>query len=190
MFLLSWMFFYLYKRLASDFSNLFVLNSNLNTHFPTGFIQQTNLSNTYKYSLSSGSDGYMYLDNKNLSTGEVTRLQFSKNGNINLLAINGEKIDLIGTCMFVADKDIWTNTRFADGQVIPAKSFSTCDTGFAIPEGKTFKAAAMVFTGSSFVHASNIYIRTSDRHIMTELSNVSDNEVTINFAIIRICYGI
>lgn len=29
MFLLSWMFFYLYKRLASDFSNLFVLNSNL-----------------------------------------------------------------------------------------------------------------------------------------------------------------
>ncbi len=33
MFLLSWMFFYLYKRLASDFSNLFVLNSNLNHVF-------------------------------------------------------------------------------------------------------------------------------------------------------------
>ena len=166
------------------------LNSNLNTHFPTGFIQQTNLSNTYKYSLSSGNDGYMYLDNKNLSTGEVTRFQFSKNGNINLLAINGGKIDLIGTCMFVADKDIWTNTRFADGQVIPAKSFATCDTGFAIPEGKTFKTATVIFTGSSFVHASNIYIRTSDRHIITELSNVSDNEVTINFALICICYGI
>ena len=30
MLLLSWMFFYLYKRLASDFSNLFVLNSNFN----------------------------------------------------------------------------------------------------------------------------------------------------------------
>ena len=34
MLLLSWMFFYLYKRLASDFSNLFVLNSNLQKYIP------------------------------------------------------------------------------------------------------------------------------------------------------------
>ena len=65
-------------------------------HFPTGMIIQTNGSNTYRYGFSSGDDGYMYIDNLNLSTDEISRLQFSKNGTLDLLTINGGDIKYIG----------------------------------------------------------------------------------------------
>lgn len=46
----------------------------------------------------------MYIDNQNLSTKETTRLQFSKNGALDLLTINGGDINYIGH--FISDTNI------------------------------------------------------------------------------------
>ena len=76
----------------------------MSSHFPTGMITQTNVSDTYRYAFSSGDDGYMYIDNVNLSTDEVTRLQFSKNGALDLLTINDGDLNYIGH--FISNADI------------------------------------------------------------------------------------
>ena len=67
-------------------------------------ITQTNVSDTYRYAFSSGDDGYMYIDNVNISTDEVTRLQFSKNGALDLLTINDGDLNYIGH--FISDADL------------------------------------------------------------------------------------
>lgn len=77
----------------------------MSSHFPTGMITQTNVSDTYRYAFSSGDDGYVYIDNVNLSTDEVTRLQFSKNGALDLLTINDGDLNYIGHFISNADLD-------------------------------------------------------------------------------------
>ena len=79
-------------------------------------ITQTNVSDTYRYAFSSGDDGYMYIDNVNLSTNEVTRLQFSKNGALDLLTINDGDLNYIGH--FISDADL-------DGVLVTTTSGAT-----------------------------------------------------------------
>ena len=158
-------------------------------HFPTGMIIQTNGSNTYRYGFSSGDDGYMYIDNINLSTDEISRLQFSKNGALDLLTINDGDINYIGHFISDADLDTWVVQQFAQQQTIVAKHWLAIDTGVIIPSGKTYKVGVVVYTGNQFVFPMNVYM-DSNRHIFAELSNISDSQVTVQFATIRVCYGI
>lgn len=88
-----------------------------------------------------------------------------------------------------ADLDVWVNQTFATQQKISAKHWVTLDTGVVIPSGKTYKVGVVVYTGNQFVFPLNVYVDSSNRHVMAELSNVSDTEVTVQFAIIRVCYG-
>ena len=88
-----------------------------------------------------------------------------------------------------ADLDTWVSQSFANNQTIAAKHWLTVDTGVVIPSGKTYKVGVVVYTGNQFVFPMNVYMDGSNRHIMAELSNISDSQVTVQFATIRVCYG-
>lgn len=133
------------------------LNSDLSSHFPTGMITQTNVSDTYRYAFSSGDDGYMYIDNVNLSTDEVTRLQFSKNGALDLLTINDGDLNYIGH--FISDADFaigtariqTTNGEVATSQVSFGKTFSSipkvfCNIKTSVPSNKWINAGSISTT--------------------------------------------
>ncbi len=49
-----------------------------------------NPSGTFRSVISSGTDGYMYIDNLNLTTNERTRLQFSKDGTLDILTLDSK----------------------------------------------------------------------------------------------------
>ena len=83
-------------------------------------ITQTNVSDTYRYAFSSGDDGYMYIDNVNLSTDEVTRLQFSKNGALDLLTINDGDLNYIGH--FISDADLVSG--YTESITVQANSYT------------------------------------------------------------------
>ena len=88
-----------------------------------------------------------------------------------------------------ADLDTWVSRQFAQQQTIAAKHWITVDTGVIIPSGKTYKVGVVIYTGNQFVFPMNVYM-DSNRHIFAELSNVSDSQVTVQFAAIQVCYGI
>lgn len=62
----------------------FVRNTNFSNHFSGGVIIQPNIQNTYEARISSGPDGFLYIDNYNTETHESTRFQFFQSGKIEL----------------------------------------------------------------------------------------------------------
>lgn len=144
---------------ASDMvSAITQLNSDMQNHFPPGLIWQTNSSNTYRYGFGSGRDGYMYIDNQNLSTRETTRLQFSKNGALDLLTINDGEINYIGH--FISDADFATGTariqttngELSTSQISFGKTFSStpkvfCNIKTSVPSNKWVNAGNISTTG-------------------------------------------
>ena len=51
-------------------------NSDLGEHFSGGVIVQPNAQNTYETHMGSGVDGFLYIDNYNITTQESARFQF------------------------------------------------------------------------------------------------------------------
>ena len=62
----------------------FARYSNFKNHFSGGVIIQPNIQNTYEARISSGPDGFLYIDNYNAQTHESTRFQFFQSGKIEL----------------------------------------------------------------------------------------------------------
>lgn len=58
--------------------------TNFSNHFSGGVIIQPNIQNTYEARISSGPDGFLYIDNYNTETHESTRFQFFQSGKIEL----------------------------------------------------------------------------------------------------------
>ena len=121
----------------------------------------------------------------------VLRLQLDKSGDAVLYGSpdGGATWPTSETVITNADLDTWVEKRIADNQLISANSFALIDTGIVIPSGKIFKFGGLTYTGNMYVHADNIYMDNNNRHIIVELANVSDSQVTTNFSIIRVCYG-
>lgn len=80
MFLLSWMFFYLYKRLASDFSNLFVLNSNLNTLLSRK-LRQTQVTTYSQTFLTTEETAIPVTDQERIKNGIIFSLELGGGDN-------------------------------------------------------------------------------------------------------------
>ena len=135
-----------------------MLNTKLQNHLPKGHIIQTNSSDTYRFGLSSGSDGYMYVDNVNLSTDEITRLQFCKNGRLQLLTINGDVHDYKGT--FLSSANIkWGSMKF---------------TG--LTQGTT-KSQQLLFT-EAFPSVPRIFLSVSTTNPKTAHASTMDTTVS------------
>lgn len=65
---------------------------------------QPNAQNTYETHIGSGADGFLYIDNYNITTQESARFQFSRNGQIELGTISNTGVwNLIAKVLTSAD---------------------------------------------------------------------------------------
>ena len=152
----------------------------MSSHFPTGMITQTNVSDTYRYAFSSGDDGYMYIDNVNLSTDEVTRLQFSKNGALDLLTINDGDLNYIGH--FISNADLARG--FQSAVQVPANSYADREVSHGLDGTPVSAVATLKVNTTNSENMANVQIQINEitsSAIKVRIHNNTNNAATVNF---------
>ena len=81
----------------------------------------------------------------------------------------------------------WFGKEFAHNLQITAHQWADVSTGISIPQDKTYDMAYVPYTGNASVFAFNAYV-SADREVRAQLSNLSDQDVTLGFASVRVCY--